>query len=242
MGHFLHLPSPGRPLTSPRLFRYPPLLFTCRYEAGPNKDCNAGRWQAILKRAEDEDDVDFMEIIWFCRENLERPVSGRYETRLSEVANGDQCNVVTNSMPFQGSWANLKLGLNKVVLCSDGFDASGSITTDVNTEVFVEGSSFEDGRIFTGNYTLLTSTGERATGDYMFFPTSRREGVQFIWTPSVNVAEIENTRRHTVDQLIFRGEVDNGCRDNAYIVGENPASTLHMAWALLVVLVAVVLF
>jgi len=212
------------------------------YEVGGDKECNAGRWQAILFPAEDEDDIDYMEIVWFCRERLDKPVSARYESRLSTVANGDQCNEVATVMPFQGSWANLQLGLNKAVFCSDGFDAYGSITTDTNTEVYVEGNSFEEGRIFTGNYTLVTANRERATGDFMFFATSRREGVQFIWTPSVNTREIDNPRRHTVDQMIFRGEVDNGCRDNAYVIGENPASTLHVAWALIVAVVAVVLF
>merc|ERR1711934_363917 len=202
------------------------------YEAGQRAVCNSGTWQAVI----DQSTPDTLEMVFFCSENENSPVAFRNETRLNDSTNDDDCHVVKGQATFPGTWGNKLLGVEKLVACEDGNRAYASIITEQERLVYVVGTSYEDGRIFTGQY-FAEFGGAKRTGPYMFFPISRTSAVQIFWSGGfIDIEEINDPTLHRVESGIqYRNDETSGCQDNDFLIDEIDSANMFAPAVLLIV-------
>lgn len=195
------------------------------YEAGNNVTCTSGLWQAIIN----QDEPNSLVITYVCEENPNDIAAIRTETRLSNSANNNDCNVVTQEQQFTGTWGNKLLGVEDYIACSDGNEGQASIVTDQETFVYVYGAAYENDRIFTGQWFSDETSGIRRHGSYLFFPINTQEAVQIFWTgDEINYErDINDPRSHRIESGIqYRGNSEEGCDAHSYLVEFISESTI----------------
>ena len=194
----------------------PSFLTFLRYQAG-NSACNSGDWEAFYPTT-DGDSLSFIVTCDFRGNQL----NNFTETRFSEVATDNQCNVVyehENIQKIEGSWGSLKEDLEYIDFClfDDDDEAHASFSrVGVNATVgYMHGQAMESDRLFQGDYTAKNPAGQFSSGNVLFFPRSIEEAVMFLWPGP----KVRQNGQHIVNtQIQYRDNSPEQCEDNRAII------------------------
>jgi len=209
------------------------------HEAG-DAPCNHGTWEAYFA----DPNVVGGEALIFqfrCDNVYINQIVQRVETRKSSVANDEDCLIVYEEAQFYGSWGNRLEGIDWLDACDSGDIAEISTVYygSPTAYLYANGTAFEDGRLFSGNYTYSNLINEDDTGYYMFFPTSATEAVEIYWSSVVpiNYTLKDDPAIHALTRGIqFRDRRGNRCADNYFLTGYvSGAASLTVGFLMLIV-------
>jgi len=207
------------------------------YEAG-DAICNYGTWEAYFA---DPTLVGGEALIFQfrCDNPNTNQIVQRVETRKSFVANDEDCLIVYEEAQFHGSWGNRLVGIDWLDACDNGDVAEISSTYygSPTGYLYANGTSFEDDRLFSGNYTYSNLVNEDSRGVYLFFPISTTEAVNIYWNGPVNYTNKDDPDVHGLIRGIqFRDRRGNRCTDNYFLTGYvSGAASLTVGFLMLIV-------
>jgi len=210
------------------------------YEAG-NAPCNYGTWEAYFANESETGGEEAVIFQFRCNNELTNQIVQRIETRLSSVANDEDCLVVYEDADFTGSWGNRQTVQWLDACENSGNTAELSIVYAGNpAEYFwANGTSFEDGRLFSGNFYSGNLINEDDVGVTLFFPISQAEAVQITWTGAVDYTKRDDPAAHRlIRDIQFRDRLGNKCADNIFLngyVSESSAASLTVGLLMLIV-------